>query len=240
MNFKSGKFIALSAALPAEVEPVLDLLTGIELITPGRFKIYTGRYRSIPVVAVQTGQGARSAEAALEYLYQKFDIERQICFGFAGAVMPGLRTGAIVVPDRVSYADRIDDAIALDPIGPIKGWEGKSLYEGLGVEVDRPYHAEDKRKIGALGAVTVDMESCTTALIAKKNNTPVTVVRAILDESDFDLETVNPQAKLKDAGAYGKARKKFMDTAAVAARKNAEFIRDILSEIMKTRTAREI
>ncbi|VAX19505.1 hypothetical protein MNBD_NITROSPINAE04-2462 [hydrothermal vent metagenome] len=227
MNFHSEKALGLCAALPVEVAPVLDLFSEIEVYSPGKFRIYKSLYKSMPIIIIETEQGRDRAAKAVEYLYENFHIRRLIGFGLAGAVAPQLRTGDVVAPDRVSRADRLEDFIALDPIDGIEQWNGKLIVGGLAVEVDRPYNINDKRAIAKTGAVMVDMESYATASIARKYNTPASIVRAIVDESDYDLESIVKNEK------RGPDYANFKDMAKTATRKNADCLVYALAKILE-------
>jgi len=227
MNFQSEKAIGLSAALPIEVTPVLDLFPRIEALSKGKLRIHRGLYKSTPIIIIETGQGADRAARAVEYLHENFSIRRLIGFGLAGAVAPYLRAGDVVAPDRVSRADRIDDCITLDPIDGIEKWRGGLIVGGLAVEVDRPCYINDKRAIAKTGAVMVDMESYATTSIAKKHNIPVSIVRAIVDESDYDLESIVKNKK------RGPDYRNFRNTAKAAAGKNADLVLYALTGILE-------
>jgi len=227
MNFQSEKVIGLSAAMPVEVTPVLDLFSETEVCSPGKFRVYKSLYKSIPIIIVETEQGRDRAAKAIEYLHENFHIRRLIGFGLAGAVAPQLRTGDVVAPDRVSRADRLEDFIALDPIEGIEKWSGKLTVGGLAVEADRPFYMNDKRAIANVGAVMVDMESYATASIAKKYNTPVSIVRAIVDESAYDMESIVKNKK------RGPDYQNFKDMAKVSAGKNADCLVYALAKILE-------
>lgn len=227
MNFQSEKAIGLSAALSIEVRPVLDLFSEIETCSPGKFRIYRSFYKSMPIVIIETGQGGGLAARAVEYLHENFRIQRHIGFGLAGAVAPQLRSGTVVVPDRVSRTDRIEDFIELDPIGGIEKWNGELIRGGLAVEADRPFYMKDKRTIAKTGAFIVDMESYATASMAKKYNTPVSIARVILDESDYDLEPIVKKEK------RGPGHKNFKGMAKAAAGKNADFLLYAVAKILE-------
>lgn len=231
MNFKSKSMIGLSAALPIETRPLLDLLPEIQVCSSGKLRIYKSSYKSMPIVIVETGIGRERTERAVEYLFENFNIRWQIGFGLAGAIAPQLRSGAVVSPDRISRAPRIEDFIPLDPIGGIEKWSGELICGGLAVETDKPFYTKDKKAVAKSGAVMVDMESYATASIAKRYNTPVSMARVILDEAGYDLEPII--SKEKQRPDY----RNFMDMAKTSARKNANFLLYALDKILENHSA---
>lgn len=227
MNFEAKKAIGLSAALPIEIKPLLDLLPEVEACSLDEFRIHKSSYKLMPIVIIETGMGKERAARSVEYLFKNFDIERHIGFGMAGAIDPQFRTGTVALPDRVSLAGHLDDFIPLDPIRGINRWSGELVSGGIVVEVDRPFHTKDKLALAQTGAVMVDMESHATSLIAKKYNRPVTIARVIVDEADYDLE---PIVRNKKQGfEYGN----FLDMAKVATSINAEFVFYAIDKIIE-------
>ncbi|VAX25050.1 hypothetical protein MNBD_NITROSPINAE03-1660 [hydrothermal vent metagenome] len=227
MNFQSEKALGLSAAMPIEITPVLDLFSETEVYSPGKFRIYKSLYKSMPIIIVETEQGKDRTARAVEYIHENFHIRRLVGFGLAGAVAPDLRTGDVVAPDRVSRADRPEDFIALDPIEGIEQWSGKLIVGGLAVEVDRPFYTNDKQAIAKTGALMVDMESYATVSTAKKHDIPVSIVRAILDESAYDLESIVKNKK------RGPDYANFKGMAKAATRKNADCLVYALAKILE-------
>jgi hypothetical protein len=114
-----------------------------------------------------------------------------VSFGFAGGLAPGLRTGTILLPQRLRTADggflqvdaRWRDAVAatLDPVSRV---EAGDLLETRHV-VTTP--AARRSLHAATGAAAVDMESAKLAALAASAGVPFLAFRAVLDTANDTL-----------------------------------------------------
>jgi len=152
------------------------------------------------------GMGPDRAGRAAEVLSDA-GCEALVSFGTAGGLLPRLRAGALVVPQRVLDEDgqafRVDDAwrkrllnrTATGPAAPSQDL----------VSVTRPVLSRgDKRRLAeASGACAVDMESAAIAGFASRNAIPLLVVRAVSDDSGQSI----PTALLPALDRYGEVRR---------------------------------
>ncbi len=221
--------IVFSAALAPEVKPLVKLLSIDQIISPGPFTIYVGRYGSQPVIVLQTGSGSEGAILAHDYLISNFQVSHIIVFGFAGAVLAGLKPGDILIPNKAALNNR-GGVVALDSIYPIETWSGDVYNGGTTLQVDRLYDAEDKSRIENPDVVMVDMESYGIASLAKEHGIPVSVIRVIADDRGFNFHTgdklIEKNGPFKGASLSSVAR--FKKLAVGAAKVNADYLHSLI------------
>jgi hopanoid-associated phosphorylase len=146
--------------------------------------------RSSEACVERSGVGASRAEAAARRLVEQ-GATALVSWGVAGGLDPDLRTGTVILPERVIDAEgtsfgvdlvwrdrvleRVQDRIAISP-SPI-------------VSVPRPVATPQEkstlhRRTGAGGA---DMESAAVAAFAGGTGVPFIAVRVIVDSADVTL-----------------------------------------------------
>jgi adenosylhomocysteine nucleosidase len=164
--------VAIIAALEREVR-------GLTKNWPAREREYGGqRFRFFEhdsTVLVCGGMGGEAARRATEAAIALYHPRRVQSVGFAGALDPALKVGAIFAPERV-----------------IDGGDGSSVetHNGAGVLVTFGSVAgvEQKRNLAAAyGAQAVDMEAAAVARGASAHGVGFSVVKVISDESEFKL-----------------------------------------------------
>lgn len=116
-----------------------------------------------------------------------------ILLGCAGGLAPALRSGDLVVADRI--VDASGETFACDPAGRAameaaarRGGVAATVGGVLGSGAVIASVDEKRRAASASGCVAVDMESSAAARWAAANGIPLAVVRAILDPADVALE----------------------------------------------------
>jgi adenosylhomocysteine nucleosidase len=93
--------LGLVAAMPQEIAPLLQALGRQKPEKVQGFKLYRFDFEGVPVALVESGMGPRHAAAATELLISQAAPKAILNFGFAGAVLPGLRVGELVLSERV-------------------------------------------------------------------------------------------------------------------------------------------
>ena len=131
---------------------------------------------------VEVGGGdADGATAACQRLIAR-GVRRLVSFGLAGGLNPGLRPGALVVPDVVLSRDGhwpTHPPLAAW-LGPVNG----ALYSGGAVLAS----AEEKEILYMrTGAAAVDLESAAVAETAARHALPFAVLRAVCDPASRSL-----------------------------------------------------
>jgi len=156
------------------------------------------RRAGIPALATGGG-GARTLVAAERLLAE--GATTLVSFGIAGALAPGLASGALLLPRRVLTEN--GEAYVVD-----QGLHAR-LAVALGLAADeRDLHGA-QRVVGAIeakaalfrhtGAVAVDLESGYVAAAAARRGRPFIVLRAIADPAGFALPPA-AAAGLDEAG----------------------------------------
>jgi len=137
------------------------------------------RPRGAADVAVAVGGvGRANAARAAENLAAAHQLTALISFGFAGALVPELRVGDVVVDTCVPEWQAL-----------VKGPAGRRSRLGRIVTVDRVVRdAAARRQLAReTGALAVDMESDAVAAVAAARGLPFAAIRGITDTVHRDL-----------------------------------------------------
>ncbi len=147
------------------------------------------------------GAGPQSARGAAEGLLHR-DVRGLVSFGIAGALDPGLRSGALVVPETVmsedgtawpcdrawvrQFTDMLSPAIAASPASVVS------------VSRIAATPGAKSKLASRTGAAAVDMESAAVAAVAAENALPFLAVRAIADGATDALPQIALDATRAD------------------------------------------
>ncbi|MGH9056808.1 MAG: 4-hydroxy-3-methylbut-2-enyl diphosphate reductase, partial [Acidimicrobiales bacterium] len=170
--------------------PTRDLTQGLIVLAPLRLEARAIAAGAPGAAVVRTGYGAARAAATACSLRSSGSAAVAVA-GVAGALVPGLAPGTLVVADRV-----------LDPAGETLGGplpsaaliaaelRGRGLTAVVGpiLSTERIVRGAAARSaLASTGAVAVDLES--GALVAQPWGRPVAVVRAIADTPERELRS---------------------------------------------------
>lgn len=146
----------------------------------------------VPHVEV-SGMGHAAAARAAERLAGR-GVSGLMSFGYAGAIRPGIRRGAVVVADSVEAHDgehyetdsywRAELAQALSGLADIRVGSFKSVRQVVSTATDKHHLA------GRTSALAVDMESGAIAGVARRYGLPFIAVRAIVDEAHHAVPAI--------------------------------------------------
>jgi len=167
--------VAIVAALEREVWPLVRRWASSEREHEGRkFKFFENEH----AVLVCGGIGAEAARRATEAVITLYRPEMVQSVGFAGALDPEWKVGAILVPSVV-----------------IDAQDGSRVETGTGcgalVSIAAIASIEQKRKLAkAYGAQAVDMEASAVARGAQVRGIGFSAVKVIYDEIDFELPSM--------------------------------------------------
>jgi adenosylhomocysteine nucleosidase len=145
------------------------------------------RVGTTDVVIAATGDGAKKAGESAASFCDGLRPQAVVGAGIAGALSPGLGSGAIVASNRIR--DSSGDAPAPDARLLARALEAGAAAATL-LTVAKPVTAAaEKRRLAASleGPSAVDMESAAWARVAASRGIPYLVVRSIIDRSDEDL-----------------------------------------------------
>lgn len=184
--------LVILTPLKAEAEPLLARLgpaDGSPLPLPAPACVRSYRVGPARVLAGWTGIGGEATARVIEALGA--DPPRALLHaGVAGGLSPSLRTGDLVVCDRL-LLDRHDDAPVFERAGaPFDAWlAGVPTVRGAGLTVERVVtSAAHKRALfERTGAAVVEMESWHAARAAEAVDVPFVAVRAVCDGHDASL-----------------------------------------------------
>jgi adenosylhomocysteine nucleosidase len=177
--------IAIVAAIERELWPLIKSWPATKIDHEGRdFTFYESAY----AVAVCGGIGAESVRRAAEAIIVRYSPEVLISAGVAGALVPDLRAGETIFPSIVidtQDGSRHQTAIRDAALG------GSSLARAVLASYPEIASVAQKHQLAkSYGAHAVDMEAAAVARAAQAHNLSFLAIKAISDESDFELPDI--------------------------------------------------
>ena len=184
--------IGIIAALPREVEGLLDRLDTLNRETAGRDQISYGRYEEKEILVLVGGVGIRKARNAAANLIHSRRPDLILSAGFAGGLDPSLSLGDAVIPSVI-----IDQSGAC--IDAPRDMHAKLLQAHPGAVSGSilttprfiPDESEKKDLFYRYDALAVDMESMAVAGEAKAHGVPHLALRVISDTADQTLPSLS-------------------------------------------------
>lgn len=179
--------IAVLFALGIESGGLVDLLQESVSMRCPNFVEHAGMLASRRIAVAETGVGRKAAALAAEDVVTLHHPSWVISAGFAGALVPGLRRGHILMADEVTdgqhrlsiglHVDRA--ALAASP----------TLHVGRLLTVDAIQRTPaDKRELGQRhSALACDMETLGIAEVCQRTATRFLAVRIVSDAVDDEL-----------------------------------------------------
>jgi adenosylhomocysteine nucleosidase len=217
-NDGSHADIGIVCALPLELGAFLDRCTRVKKYVGSNFVFRGGRYDNIRIVVVESGTGFARARKATQAIIDAHSPRWILSSGFAGALVPAVKIGDIVVAN--SIVDTHGQTLMIDvafPADPQRGLHiGRILTSDAVVRLVR-----EKQHLAAhLGAIAVDMESLAVAQVCREQGIRCLSVRSISDDVAGDL----PPEVLSLIGPTGTTR---LGAALGAIWKRPESVRDM-------------
>jgi len=192
-----GGPLAIFVATRAEMKPLCQALRATCRESRRTDPIARVRLDGRELWLTRTGMGPANAEAAARRLLEGGPIAAALALGVAAGLSPQLRTGDLIVGDRVLFHQRKGRAPESFPCDPrlkesalaALRRSGDRYHVGPIVTVEQVVRApEEKRRLAAeSGAMAVDMESAAIASAASAHAIPFLAIRGILDPVDEDL-----------------------------------------------------
>jgi adenosylhomocysteine nucleosidase len=181
-------------ALAREFQAALKCVQDVRVASISPFRSATGRFGDDAAAVVQTGIGPSRAHQATEWAINCFEPERVIAVGFAGALLPSLKVGTLVVANQVLDAsERENIHLAGDPLRiathlPERTPNGHCVC-GLIASLGRPAASplEKQALFQRTGAIAVDTESFGIAKACAAHHVPLAVARAISDDAAMSI-----------------------------------------------------
>jgi adenosylhomocysteine nucleosidase len=190
--------IALIAAMPEEIQPLLRRATDLCRETRGGFPCYRFTLSGKSCLLMESGMGPARAEAATRVLLAAEPCAALLNFGFGGAVTAGPQVGDIVIAGRLfSWRDR---RLTEEPRpGGADDWLRRVTPEGTGRFAVRRGAFVTTGEIVTKGEMRdllpgdvvnplLEMESAAVARVACAAGIPFGALRAVSDDAAEELE----------------------------------------------------
>ena len=182
-----SEMLGMVAAFRWEVQPLLrkQSRAGQNPHVKGlQSKLYSLTLGGEPVVLAIAGAGAENSFRVARELAENFPLRGLATLGFAGALVPGLRAGDIILGDHVldeATGERFD---CQSDLFPVRFTRRGSLLSVDGVVSS----AAQKLRLGEQwGALAVDMESAGVARAAALAGLPFGALKSITDSAEESL-----------------------------------------------------
>lgn len=198
--------IGIIGAMDPEVNALIEMLEDERSETVSGVSFHSGKISGKSVVIAKCGIGKVFAAICTEIMILKYSPSIVVNTGVGGALASGIKTGDVVIADKLCQHDMDTSAIG-DPKGLVSGIN-KIFFEAdkKATEILRKAatelcinatvgtvasgdkfiaSADDKKRIVAdFKASACEMEGAAVAHVCYVNETPFAVVRAISDSAD--------------------------------------------------------
>lgn len=198
--------LGIVVSAKTETGSILDRLCGVIKTKGYGFIIYEGSLQGRRIAVVESGCGPADAAAATRALLGGHRPAWVVAAGFAGALVPTLRRGDLLIADSV--ADESGRRLNID-IQSREETGNREFYGGRIVSVaQQPASPAAKRELAArTQALAVDTSSMAVAEVCRESDVLCLVVRIIRDSLEDSLpdEVKNLRRQESFAGRLGAA-----------------------------------
>ncbi|MBK2357503.1 5'-methylthioadenosine/adenosylhomocysteine nucleosidase [Francisella hispaniensis] len=227
------KKIAILGAMEIEIQPILDKLNSYETIEYANNKYYLANYEDKELVIAYSKIGKVFSSLTATIMIERFGVEALLFSGVAGGLQD-LQVGDMIAATATVQHD-VDITAFGYPYGkiPISEVEiktstkllkqaqnvanelGLNLHTGVIATGDQFVHCAERKDfvIKEFDAKAIEMEGASVNLICNEMGVPSLILRSISDTAD------------------GNAPENFDEFAKMAAKRSANFIMQILSNI---------
>lgn len=211
--------IGIVSALPIELGQFMDRCERVKHYKGGDLTFRGGRYDSIRIVVADSGMGYARARKATQAMIDAHAPKWILSSGFAGALLPTMKLGEIVMANEI--VDQHGQQIFINLT--LASDEANGLYVGRILTADEMVRTvEEKKQLHEKHeAIAVDMESLAVAQVAAETKTGFMAVRVISDDMSADL----PSEILSVIGDTGAVR---VGAALTSLFKRPESLKDML------------
>ncbi|AEB27425.1 5'-methylthioadenosine nucleosidase / S-adenosylhomocysteine nucleosidase [Francisella cf. novicida Fx1] len=225
--------IAILGAMEIEIQPILDKLNSYETIEYANNKYYLANYQDKELVIAYSKIGKVFSSLTATIMIERFGVEALLFTGVAGGLQD-LKVGDMIAATATVQHD-VDITAFGYPYGkiPISEVEiktsakllkqaqnvanelGLNLHTGVIATGDQFVHCAERKDfvIKEFAAKAIEMEGASVNLICNEMGVPSLILRSISDTAD------------------GNAPENFDEFAKMAAKRSANFIMQILSNI---------
>jgi len=181
----SSAEIGIVCSLPLEVGAFLGRCQKVKTYSGGPFRFTGGLYDGIRIAVVEAGTGMSRARRATLSMLDAHRPRWIISTGFAGALVPDMKVGNIVVANEVVGLQ--GQSLKID-VGMDSNAE-RGLRVGRMLTVDQMVRTVvEKQDLAArTSAISVDMETLAVATACQEAKTRFMAVRTISDDLSADL-----------------------------------------------------
>lgn len=177
--------VGIVCALPLECAPLLERLQRVRHYDGGEYRFHGGRYDQRRLVIVESGAGSSRAQRAARALIEAHRPDWIISYGFAGALIPELRIGDVILGQYIRHPHAPPLHIEMrfsQPHG--SGWRAGDV-----LTLDHLVRTLDEKRLLAQNhpAICIDMESYGVVTVCRDFQCRCLVIRAISDDMSQDL-----------------------------------------------------
>lgn len=221
-------------AMVEEIEPLIEFFDDVKKVGYAKNKFYTAKYKNLELVIAYSKIGKVFASLTASTMIEKFECEKLLFSGVAGAINPELNIGDLIIADKLCQHD-LDITAFGHPYGyvpegavciesdkellsiakSVANEKNLKLKEGTIATGDQ-FIANVERKNwikDTFSADALEMEGASVAVVCDALNVPFFILRSISDSADMDA-SFDFDAFLKDS-----------------AKKSADFIISMLDKI---------
>jgi len=193
--------ICILGAVKEEIAGIKGRMTIESKRRFGKADVWRGIWEGRRITLVRTGIGKKRAAEALLQVLNNFPISTVISIGYAGGTHADLKTGDLLIADKILAASKdgnppveipITSTLA-EKLANLQKSDKFALFTGCLLTVGEVVHRpEDKKALGVkYGAMALDMETSVLAQIAAAKEVPFLSIRAISDTVDEELVDVS-------------------------------------------------
>jgi len=207
--------IGLIGAMAEEISLIKEKMTHTKRFEYARMEYLVGQFNKQEFVLLQSGIGKVNATIGAQIMIDRFAVDKIIFTGLAGAVVPNLTRGDIVISNYVVQYDfdlttfgrrhgelpDIGRMIEADPLlVKLACYAFDDIFKSekdtpkllVGTIVSGDKFVSDQRQIEWLqrefGAVAIEMEGAAVGYTCHVNNIPFVIIRTISDSGGADAK----------------------------------------------------
>jgi adenosylhomocysteine nucleosidase len=177
--------VGIVCALPIEMSTFLARCERVRKYAGSNFVFRGGKYDGIRIVVVESGTGQARARRATHALLDAHSPKWILSCGFAGALVPGIRVGDVVVAD--SIVDAQGQILMIDVGFPADANQGIHIGRLLTHDTIVRLVTEKQQLAARHSAIAVDMESLAVAQVCRERGARFLGIRVITDDLSNDL-----------------------------------------------------
>jgi adenosylhomocysteine nucleosidase len=177
--------VGIVCALPIEMATFLGRCERVRKYSGSNFVFRGGKYDGIRIVVVESGTGVARARRATQALLDAHSPKWVLSCGFAGALVPNIRVGDVVVAN--SIVDDRGQALLIDVGFPADEKQGIHIGRLLTHDAIVRLVPEKQQLAARHSAIAVDMESLAVAQVCRERGARFLGIRVISDDLSSDL-----------------------------------------------------